>query len=134
MSSGEQEFAGLFAGHLQVSVNGFARLVGQFETDWTPCLLLAHDRATAYPFGAMSSTVRLTTSHPRSLLSIARLNSAKLRTCPSIWSLVRIDHTCLGRRGGLAPINFPFFQGMRIGAGGIKSSWVCMVVLLVCWC
>src|SRR4051812_26192112 len=34
-----------------------------------------------------------TTSHPRSLLSIARLNIARSRTRPSIWSLVRIDQT-----------------------------------------
>jgi hypothetical protein len=30
---------------------------------------------------------------------------------PSIWSLVRIDQTCLGRSGGFAPVSFPLFHG-----------------------
>ncbi len=47
-----------------------------------------------------------TTSQPRSLLSIARLNIARSRTRPSIWSFVRIDQTCFGRRGGFAQLAF----------------------------
>ena len=35
------------------------------------------------------------------------------------WSLVLIDHTCLGQSGGLAPISLPLFQGIRIGVGRI---------------
>src|SRR5262249_14729523 len=31
-----------------------------------------------------------------------------------MWSLVRIDHTCLGRSGGLVPISFPLFQGYAL--------------------
>src|SRR5262249_12436525 len=62
--------------------------------------------------------------------SIARLNSANSRIRPSIWSLVRIDQTCLAESGGLAPMSFPLFQGVRISAGGLESSWICMVVLL----
>src|SRR5262249_25171895 len=53
------------------------------------------------------------TSQPRSLLSIARLNIAKSRMRPSIWSLVRTDQTCLGRSGGFGPISLPLFQGAR---------------------
>jgi len=37
---------------------------------------------------------------------------------PSIWSLVRIDQTCLGDSGGLAPISLPLFQGVRVGGEG----------------
>jgi len=36
----------------------------------------------------------------RSLLSMARLNSARSRIRPSTWSLVRIDQTCFRRSGG----------------------------------
>src|SRR5438132_14362342 len=34
---------------------------------------------------------------------MARLNMAKSRVRPAICSLVRIDQTCFGRRGSLAP-------------------------------
>ncbi len=68
----------------------------------------------AYPCGAMSSTLRATTSQPRSLLSMARLNIARSRLRSAIWSLVRIDQTCFGRSGGLAPVTLPLFQGMRL--------------------
>src|SRR3954469_20747620 len=71
-----------------------------------------------------------TTSQPRSLLSIARLNIAKSRVRPSTCSLVRIDQTCLGRRGGFAPISFPLFQGIRLSAGSSEFALSCMVVLL----
>jgi hypothetical protein len=42
---------------------------------------------------------------------MARLNIAKSRARPSTCSLVRINQTCLGRRGGFAPVSFPLFQG-----------------------
>src|SRR5712675_498211 len=78
----------------------------------------------------MSSTLRATTSQPRSLLSIARLNIARSRLRSAIWSLVRIDQTCLGRSGGLAPISLPLFQAARFGA--VSVSLTCMVILLAC--
>src|SRR6202049_438733 len=84
-------------------------------------------RSTAYPLGAMSSTLRATTSQPRSLLSIATLNIAKSRVRPAICSLVRIDQTCFGRSGGLAPTNLPLFQGTRFGAAGAGLSLSCNV-------
>src|ERR1700690_4336240 len=79
----------------------------------------------------MSSTLRATTSHPRSLLSIARLNIARSRLRSAIWSLVRIVQTCFGRSGGLAPTSLPLFQGARLGAGATDVSMSCMVILLV---
>jgi hypothetical protein len=53
---------------------------------------------------------------PRSLLSITRLNMVRAR--PSIWSVVQIDQTCLGRSGGFAPVSLPLFQGNRLEALG----------------
>src|SRR6266852_2192519 len=79
----------------------------------------------------MSSTLRATTSHPRSLLSIARLNIARSRLRFATWSLVRIDQTCFGRSGGLAPISLPLFQPPRLGAVATGASLSCMVILLV---
>src|SRR3954452_15679057 len=43
--------------------------------------------------GGDSSIRMATASQPRSLLSIARLNMARSRARPSIWSFVRIDQT-----------------------------------------
>src|SRR6201996_668576 len=70
-----------------------------------------------------------TTSQPRSLLSIARLNMARSRARPSICSFVRIDQTCLGRSGGFAPVNFPLFHGSRLGFGQAFNR-SCMAILL----
>src|SRR5471030_2075369 len=70
------------------------------------------------------------TSQPRSLLSMARLNSARSRVRCSIWSLVRIAQTCFCRNGGLAPVSFPLFQGIRLGADSSELALSCMVVLL----
>jgi hypothetical protein len=57
-----------------------------------------------------------TTSQPRSLLSIARLNGARSRLRPSICSLVLIDQTWLGRNGGLAPTSLPFSKVCEVQA------------------
>src|SRR5258708_12578329 len=78
----------------------------------------------------MSSILRATTSQPRSLLSIARLNIARSRLRSAAWSLVRIDQTCFGRSGGLAPTSLPLFQG-RLDAITAWVSLFCMVILLV---
>lgn len=56
---------------------------------------------------------RFSRSHPRSLLSSARLNSARSRSmfasCKRIW----IDQISLSFRGGFCPTNSPLFQGAR---------------------
>src|SRR5262245_46581492 len=78
----------------------------------------------------MSSTLMATTSQPRSLLSIARLNIASSRVRPSIINRVLMDQTCFGRSGGLAPISFPLFQGVRLGLVDAVVSLSGMVVLL----
>src|SRR5260370_21991097 len=77
---GEQEFAGLPAGNSEILVNGLPRLLGQLETDRATGLLLA-DRCSieCVTLGATSSTPTATTSQPRNLLSMARLNSARSR-------------------------------------------------------
>src|SRR5499427_6695424 len=71
-----------------------------------------------------------TTSQPRSLLSIARLNIARSRARPSTWSFVRIDQTCFGRSGGFAPVSLPLFQGTRFGGAWVWIASSCIVILL----
>jgi hypothetical protein len=67
----------------------------------------------AIEFCREGDVLRLTTSQPRSLLSIARLNRARSRTLRCICSLVRIAQTCLGSKGGFGPTSLPLFQGLR---------------------
>jgi hypothetical protein len=74
--------------------------------------------------------VKVTTSQPRSLLSIARLNRARSRIRLSIRSRVRIDQTWFGRSGGLAPINLPSFQGVRWAMVAMLSSSGVFVLLV----
>ena len=44
----------------------------------------------------------------------------------STCRLVRIDQTCLGRSGGLAPISLPLSHGIRFGILGTTGSLSCM--------
>src|SRR5580700_5492977 len=55
---------------------------------------------------------------------MARLNRARSRSRPPTWSFVRMDQTCFGRSGGLAPTIFPLFQGLRLEAAStiLKTS------------
>src|SRR5208283_690700 len=114
-------------GVFHCGAQNFDAIGGTADIDWPPAPIASDSkrtgrpvflwrtvaRASAYPFGATSSTFIATTSQPRNLLSIARLNIAKSRVRLSICSLVRIDHTCLAKSGGFAPISFPLFQGVR---------------------
>src|SRR5262245_53733912 len=75
----------------------------------------------------MSSTLRATTSQPRSLLSIARLNMAKSRVRSPTWSLVRIAQTCLGRKAvALLQSTCPcskLYACMRLGLSFHDFPW-----------
>src|ERR1700739_2553439 len=76
------------------------------------------------------ATLTATTSQPRSLLSIAKLNRARSRMRRSSSKRVLIDQTCFGCSGGLAPISLPLFQGVRLLTGE-QFSLSDMIVLLV---
>ena len=100
----EQKFAGFLARGFDIVVERLTRLFRQLKPDGPTGLPLPHccaiDRISA---DATSSTRIETTSQPRRLLSIARLNIAKSRVRPSICNRVRIDQTCFGRNGGFSP-------------------------------
>jgi len=62
----------------------------------------------------------LTSSQPRNLLSIARLNMAKsVRFSRS--NLARIAQTWLGRSGGFGPVSLAFIPGRSSDAGSGAS-------------
>jgi hypothetical protein len=114
---GEEKLSSFSACHAEVFVDRLAGLFGNFEPH-RPAGLLLSDRRSLDGVSVRGDVLdfETTTSQPRSLLSMARLNSARSRLRSAIWRLVRIDHTCFGRSGGLAPVTLPLFQGMRLEA------------------
>jgi len=129
----KHEVAGPLVRKFQVIIDRLAGLSLNSNLTGRPvffCRIVA--RSAVYPLEATSSTLIATTSQPRSLLSIAKLDIASSRAWPSIWSFVRMDQTCLGRGGGFAPVTLPLFQGTRFGAVGVSFDWSCMVMLLGC--
>src|SRR5262245_14489322 len=93
----EQNLTRLPTRQSQIVIEGGPGLIGEFESHGPTPLLLADGHASsAYPLGATSSTRIATTSQPRSLLSIARLKSARSRLRFCICSRVRMAQTWLG--------------------------------------
>ena len=110
----------------ELMANALARDFGSVDR-WRSEFVALVARSAVEPLGATSSTFTATRSQPRSLLSIARLNSARSRACRSFWSIVRIAQTCFGLSGGFEPVNLPLFQGIRLAAGEVEFSISCMV-------
>src|SRR5260221_235729 len=81
---------------------------------------IAHD-GTRPPL-TRSPILTFTTSHPRSLLSMARSNIARSRSRPSRSSQNRIAQTCCGLSARLAPTVRPTFHGRRSLAAGSYSE------------
>ena len=71
-------------------------------------------RECARPLLAISLTRILSRSDARSLLSIARLNSAKSRRRPSFWSRILIAQISCGTRGDFWPMSLPLFQAILV--------------------
>jgi hypothetical protein len=111
-TAAEQELAGPLAGVCSLNSNLTGRPVFF-------CRTVA--RSAVYPLAATSSTLIATTSQPRSLLSIAKLNMARSRARPSIWSFVRIDQTCLDPNGGFAPVTLP--KALVSGSRLLDLAW-----------
>ncbi len=91
-TTGEQEIARLPAVQSKILVDGLTGLLGELEPDRMTGLFLG-TVARSSSLENTSSTRIATTSQPRSLLSMARLNSARSRVRFSSWSFVRIDQT-----------------------------------------
>jgi len=58
------------------------------------------------PFMRQVATTKLAVDH--------QIEHVRSRARPSIWSVVQVDQTCLGRSGGFAPVSLPLFQGNRL--------------------
>lgn len=74
-----------------------------------------------------SVTHSFTKSHPRSLLSMAMLNSARSRREFASSSRARIAQTCLGSSGRFWPMIRPLFQALRfrVTAGNRTLGMIC---------
>ena len=68
-------------------------MLSQFEADWLSGFSLPNGRTIeGSPVWGYILDFAETTSQPRSLLSIAKLNIAKSLRLPSTWSLLRRPH------------------------------------------
>ncbi len=74
-----------------------------------------------------STTLRVTKSQPRSLLSIARLKRARSRRLPASSRRARMAQTCLGSNGRFYPTRRPLFQALRfwVTAGSWTLGMIC---------
>jgi hypothetical protein len=131
-AAGEKVLAWFFAGSLQVVVTGLAGLVRQFELDRSPGFLL--------PYGCAIGRITIGCNildlqgHDIAAPQLAvdgQIEQGEVAGPPSISSRVRIDQTCFGRSGGLAPISLPLFQSSRRGLEEGQFSRLDMIVLLV---
>lgn len=91
----------------------------------TPDLLQAwfmqQARSRTRPPETISPIRTLTTSQPRSLLSMAKSNSARSRNRLCWSSQKRIAQTCCCFSARLAPISRPSFQGRSSWKGGVDG-------------
>jgi hypothetical protein len=128
---GEKELTGPLARHPGIVVHRLTCLFSQFKPDGPTGLFLAHG-CPIDGIAIRGNILDLESNHiAASQLAVdARLNIARSRVRCSIWSLVRIAQTYFCRSGGLAPISFPLFQGIRLGVGSRKFVLSCMVILL----
>ena len=83
---------------------------------------MTETRSRTEPPTTRSPTLRRTRSQPRSLLSIARLRSARSRRLSASSSLARMAQTCRGRSYRFCPINRPLFHGGRERL--VAGSWI----------
>lgn len=93
-STGKEVLIRLSSSQPKVFVDGQASLVREFEPHGAACILLV-DGCPIHGVGAGSHIINAqgTTSQSRSLLSMARLNSARSRLRSAIRSFVRMDQT-----------------------------------------
>ena len=94
-------------------------MLGHLESNRPAGLLLA-DRCTVDRMSMRRNVLDLDRDDiaPAQLAVDRQIEHRQVARTSLIWSLVRIDHTCFGRSGGLAPISLPLFQAMRLGAVG----------------
>ena len=106
-----------------------AGLIRQLELDWR--LLLPHGcpvhRVTVWvnvldPYGHDVTAAKLAVNRQVKQGEVIR---------PSNSNRVLIDQTCFGRKGGLAPISLPLFQGVSLLVGAQFS--LSDMILLRCY-
>jgi hypothetical protein len=93
-SAGEEKLFRLPARHAEKVIDRLARLLSQLELDGMAGLVLS-DGHPVNSIAVRCDVVDLMANIAAHLLSKARLNTARSRTCPSIWNLVRISQYVL---------------------------------------
>ena len=94
------------------------------------CVLLCRTdaRSLIWPDAMTSTTFILTKSQPRSLLSMARLKSARSRWFSASSSRTLIAQTCLGLRGRFWPTIRPLFQAGEAHEWQVSLVFACLIL------
>jgi hypothetical protein len=111
-ASGKKELAGLSFCHLEVLINYVARLVGQFEANRPPSLLLP-DRSSTQGVSIRGHIIHADSDDiAATQLAIDReIEQGQVARAALKLEFGPDRQTWLGRSGGFGPINFPLFQG-----------------------
>lgn len=114
-STGKEVLIRLSSSRPKVFVDGQASLVREFEPHGAAACLLLVDGCPIHGVGARSHIIDAqgTTSQSRSLLSMARLNSARSRLRSAICKLCSDGPDVTWHSGGFGSTSFPVFQGER---------------------
>src|SRR5260221_12902196 len=110
--TGEEILRASWPKRLQPSFNGVSCLLRDLELDWSTGLPL-NDRCPLPHLCSRADLVqaKLAKPHARSLLSMAKLKSARSRHMRAISSRTRMHQTCFGWSGFFWPTSNPLFQG-----------------------
>ena len=122
--------ARLLTGGLQVVIDGLTGLIRQLEPHWPSRLVLPY-RCTVHCITVWGNILDLDRDDiaATKLAIDSQVKQGEVASSPLHEQSVLIDQTCFGRRGSIAPISLPLFQGMRWLVGA-RFSLSGMVVLL----
>ena len=127
----KQELTRLPCRQLQVVINRLAGLLGNLEPDWAAGLPLPNGCAVEC-VAVRCHVIHADANHVAAaqLAVDGKVEQARSRVRRSSCSLVLMDHTWLGLRGGLAPGNLPLFQGTRRDALSERGTSLSFMVCL----
>jgi len=128
---GKKELSVLPVRHTQVVINRLPGLFGDLEPYRSAGLLLA-DRRTLNGVSVWGNVLDFESDDiaTTQLAIDGEIEQRQVALAVCHLKLSAIDQTCFGRSGGLAPVNLPLFQGVRLDVAGDGFSLSCIIILL----
>jgi len=128
---GKKEFPSLPVCHAEVFIDSLSGLFGDLEPHRPAGLLLA-DRRTLNGVSVWGNVLDFESDDiaTTQLAIDGEIEQRQVALAVCHLKLSAIDQTCFGRSGGLAPVNLPLFQGVRLDVAGDGFSLSCIIILL----